>query len=226
MAPILLIHALFGSLDFPRILSSFGGQSVFAPDQLGYGVYRDMAPDSWSLQDQADHIATWLRKSFTEPVHVIGHSVGGAVAVLFARRYPEMARSLTRVEGNFTLSDAFWSQKIATQPLEEIETEVDCFRADVSAWIARSGVPATPFAVATAKAWLDNQPASTIRAQAKAVVAATEDKRYLADIRELLASGLPVISVQAPVPVAIGTSLNGLRTKQRAILTFLTPGTL
>ncbi|WP_227744214.1 alpha/beta fold hydrolase [Yersinia kristensenii] len=51
----------------------------------------------------------WLRKSFTEPVHVIGHSVGGAVAVLFARRYPEMTRSLTSVEGNFTLSDAFWS---------------------------------------------------------------------------------------------------------------------
>ncbi|EEP93230.1 hypothetical protein ykris0001_36140 [Yersinia kristensenii ATCC 33638] len=31
------------------------------------------------------------------------------MAVLFARRYPEMTRSLTSVEGNFTLSDAFWS---------------------------------------------------------------------------------------------------------------------
>ncbi len=43
------IHGLFGSLDFPRILSSFDSRSVFAPDQLGYGAYREIAPDSWSL---------------------------------------------------------------------------------------------------------------------------------------------------------------------------------
>jgi len=58
MAPVLLIHGLFGSLNFPRILSSLGDRQVFAPDLLGYGAYRDIGAQSWTLQDQACHLAT------------------------------------------------------------------------------------------------------------------------------------------------------------------------
>jgi len=190
MTPVLLIHGLFGSLNFPRILSSLGERQVFAPDLLGYGAYRDNGKQNWTLQDQADHIARWLQGYASEPVHVIGHSVGGAIGVLFAHRYPEMTQSLTSVEGNFTLKDAFWSQKIATQSQAQVEEEIAGFKADVGAWIARSGVPDTPFARQTAQAWLDNQPATTIHTQARAVVEATGHAQYLTHIAELLASGL------------------------------------
>jgi pimeloyl-ACP methyl ester carboxylesterase len=192
MAPILLIHGLFGSLNNPGLLSSFGTRHVLAPDLIGYGAYRAGAPNEWSLRDQADHVAAWLRGRVDDPVHVIGHSVGGAVAVLFARHHPQLTRSLTSVEGNLTLDDAFWSRKISTQTLSEIEAEVDGFRADITAWIGRAGVAPTPFALRVAAEWLDNQPASTLRAQARAVVAATGEDGYLADVRSLLASGLPI----------------------------------
>jgi pimeloyl-ACP methyl ester carboxylesterase len=190
--PVLLIHGLFGSLNDPTIRAAFGDARVLAPDLLGYGAHRERAPTTWTLDDQADHVATWLRERVDEPVHAVGHSVGGAVAVLFARRHPGLIRSLTSVEGNFTLRDAFWSQKISAQPLSEIEVEVGGFRADVPAWIARSGVAPTPWAIATATAWLDNQPAATLRTQARAVVAATGAPAYLDGVRELLAAGLPV----------------------------------
>jgi pimeloyl-ACP methyl ester carboxylesterase len=192
MAPVLLLHGLLGSLSDPTILAAFGDARVLAPDLLGYGAHRKNAPATWTLDDQADHVAAWLRERVDEPVHVVGHSVGGAVAVLFAHHYPGLVRSLTSVEGNFTLHDAFWSHKISTQALSEIEAEVGGFRADVTAWIARAGVAPTPWAIATAAAWLDHQPASTLRTQARAVVATTGAPAFLDSVRDLLAAGLPV----------------------------------
>ena len=191
-APILLLHGLFGSLSDQGILSCFGTVSVLAPDLIGYGANRHDAPESWTLEDQADYVAAWLRGRVDVPVRVVGHSVDGAVAVLFARRHPGMTLSLTSVEGNFTLRDAFWSQKISIKELPEIEAEVASFRADLPAWLARSGVPSTPWTLAAAQGLLDHQPAATLRAQARAVVAATGAPAYLDGVRELLASGPPL----------------------------------
>lgn len=192
MLPIVLIHGLFGSLRAPRITRSFGPARVLTPDLIGYGVYRDGAPEAWTLDDQADHLANWLRERVDQPVHVVGHSVGGAVGVMFALRHPEMTRSLTSVEGNFTLRDAFWSMKVAGLPLPAIDAEIAGFRADVAAWVGRSGVPPTQDVLETARNWLDNQPASTLRAQARAVVEATGHVAYLDGVKALVASGLPL----------------------------------
>ena len=50
----------------------------------------------------------------------------------------------------------------------------------------------TPHNLATAADWLANQPASTIRAQARAVVAATGEAAFLDDLRVAAKSGLPI----------------------------------
>ncbi|KTT76144.1 alpha/beta fold hydrolase [Sphingomonas endophytica] len=192
MTAVLLIHGLFGSLNAPRILSAFVNRLVLAPDLLGYGALRDQSPAGWTLVDQADHVAAHVREHVECQVDVIGHSVGGAVATIFAHRYPELTRSLTSVEGNMTLSDAFWSQKIARQALPDIAQEVAGFRSDVAAWIGRSGVAASAFTLSTAAAWLDNQPVSTLRTQARAVVSATAAEEYLEQLRAVVASGVPV----------------------------------
>jgi pimeloyl-ACP methyl ester carboxylesterase len=192
MSTILLIHGLFGSLSAPWITGPFGKARVLTPDLLGYGAFRDGAPEAWTLEDQADHVCRWLRKRVSEPVHVVGHSVGGAVGVMFALRHREMTRSLTSVEGNFTLRDAFWSMKIANLALTSIDAEIAAFRADIAAWVGRSGVLPTPEVLHTAAEWLDNQPSSTLRAQARAVVEATRHETYLDRVRTLAASGLPL----------------------------------
>lgn len=191
-APILLVHGLFGSLSDPGLLSCFGSASVLAPDLIGYGARRDDAPPSWTLEDQADYVAAFVRECTGEPVHVVGHSIGGAVAVLLVHRHPDLACSLTSVEGNFTLGDAFWSQKISTQDLHEIEAEVASFRADIAAWVGRSGVAPTPFALRVASAWLENQPVTTLRTQARAVVGATGVPAYLGAVRGILDAGVPL----------------------------------
>lgn len=188
--PIVLIHGLFGHLKDPTIIRSLNHADVFAPDLLGYGIEEGAA--EWSLQDQADHVGHWIERNSPGPVHLVGHSVGGAVAALVAGRYAERVASFTSIEGNFTLKDAFWSGQIAQKPLSEVEAIIAGYRADPAAWISAAGVPLTDWTRELAQSWLDHQSAHTVQTQAKAVVAATGQGEYLALWRRLLETGLPI----------------------------------
>lgn len=190
MIPVLLIHGLFGSLSDATILSKFSGRQVFAPDLLGYGEHQHANLDGLTLERQADHVANRLRIHTAGPVHVVGHSIGGAVATFFAARHPALTASLTSIEGNFTLKDAFWSAKLAAMPLPEVQAILDSYRADPDGWLRRAGVVPTAWTLALAQQWLSNQPAATLQAQARAVVAATGAPGYLAMLRVLLDSGM------------------------------------
>jgi len=75
--PVLLIHGLFGSLSDPALLLPYGSTPVLAPDLIGYGTRSHDAPAGWTLEDQADHVAAFVKERTREPVHVVGHSVGG-----------------------------------------------------------------------------------------------------------------------------------------------------
>ncbi len=69
-----------------------------SPDLLGYA-----SPGSWptgamvTLDDEADRLAPLLADS-SEPVHLLGHSYGAAVALQLALRWPERIASLTLYE--------------------------------------------------------------------------------------------------------------------------------
>lgn len=191
-AAIVLVHGLFGNLADAKILSAFGNREVHAPDLIGYGQYQNSSVENLTLDDQADHVAAYIRRLGGKKVHLVGHSVGGAVSALVCARYPELVASFTSVEGNFTLKDAFWSGQIAKKQDAEVASIIEGYKADPDAWIAAAGVPISQWTSALAKQWLSNQPASTIKAQAKAVVLATGRDEYLASIRSLMASSMPV----------------------------------
>ena len=188
--PILLVHGLFGSLSAPLVLDAFGARRTLAPDLLGYGALGHEDLSGLRLEDQADHLAGVLDDESVERADVVGHSVGGAVAVLLATRHPDRVRALVSVEGNLTPPDAFWSAELAGRSLDEIELMVDDHRRDVAGWIAGAGVAPTPERVRVAADWLGNQSATTLRAQARAVVEATGREDYLDDLRAALEDGL------------------------------------
>lgn len=192
MKPIVLVHGLIGSLNAPKILDAFGDIDVHAPDLIGYGKNRNADVGALTLLDQAQHIANFISGLDSGKVHLVGHSVGGAVSALVARHHPGIVESFTSVEGNFTLKDAFWSGQIAVKSDEEVADIFAGYEADPDAWIAGAGVPIDDWTSALARSWLANQPASTVKAQAKAVVAATGHDEYLEGFRHLMASDLPV----------------------------------
>lgn len=71
---------------------------VVAPDLYGHGGTDPWAGNSENtLADEATLVAALMSLS-DEPVHLIGHSYGGAVALRVAQQWPGRLRSLTLIE--------------------------------------------------------------------------------------------------------------------------------
>lgn len=190
-SPIVLLHGLFGSLSDSTLIDAFGNNSVFAPDLLGYGENQANLPHALSLIDQADHVLAFMDEKNIHNANLVGHSVGGAVAALIATRQPDRVNTLTSVEGNMTPPDAFWSANLAKLPISEIQQLIDSYHADVAEWISSAGVSPSPESVRIASSWLSNQPASTLKAQARAVVEATSDESgFIEQLKLQLMNGL------------------------------------
>lgn len=100
METVLLLHCSGSSgAQWRSLAEKLGsGYRVLAPDLIGYGR---SAP--WSsrrefcLAQEAGPLRSILGR-LGEPVHLVGHSYGGAVALHIARTRPEFLKSLTLVE--------------------------------------------------------------------------------------------------------------------------------
>ena len=69
---------------------------VIAPDLRGLGQ-SEAQPGTNTMERFADDVHTLLEKLETGPVVLAGHSMGGYVALAFARRFPAMLRGLVLV---------------------------------------------------------------------------------------------------------------------------------
>ena len=176
--PAVLVHGLIGTLDDQDLVRHFWPRPILAPDLLGYGTYVRTPLTGIGLGAQVDHLQRQLDDAGLERVHLVGHSVGGAVAALFADQYPGRAASLVSVEGNFSLADAFWSSSVAAMTVGKVEEMLSGQRADPAGWLRDAGVVPEDGRLALARRWLDQQPASTVHAMARAVVETTGQPAY------------------------------------------------
>jgi pimeloyl-ACP methyl ester carboxylesterase len=190
MRPAVLIHGLIGNLNDPGILGERDAR-IYAPDLLGYGDNFDFDTTGMTLRDQADHIATFVKQNRLAPANIVGHSVGGTVAVLLADKYPELVCSVISVEGNFTLEDAFWTAKIAAKTPTEVAALLESYRNSPDSWLESAGLKPTAWTRTIAQCWLHYQPASTIHRQAVGVVETTSSPNYLEKVERLIETSLP-----------------------------------
>jgi len=195
---LLLIHGLLGSLNYFEPQRYLPGVDVFAPDLAGYGRRRSMETGI-TLPEQAALLAAFLREEAgvtpADPAWVLGHSVGGAVAMLLADLAPELVRGLISVEGNFTLKDAFWTGRIAALPEAEWALEYGTMEDNPAAWLESKGIEASDERRAWAREILDNQPYATVQKMARSVVAVTGAPDYLGCVGRVLARATPVYLV-------------------------------
>jgi pimeloyl-ACP methyl ester carboxylesterase len=98
--PVLLIHGIAGNLRHftygvaDRLAAHY---RVVAVDRPGCG-YSTRSPDApVSLQAQADTMAELLDKLKIERAVIVGHSLGGAVALSLAQRHPQRVAALALV---------------------------------------------------------------------------------------------------------------------------------
>jgi lipase len=188
MLPVVLIHGLIGSLDDDRLVAGLAPRVVLAPELLGYGSHREVGPECIDLGAQVAELERTLDDAGVSRVRVVGHSVGGVVAVLFAARSPERVASIVCVEGNFTLADAFWSANFARLAPAEAERVLAEERADPAAWLRKASVEPDARTLGLAAHWLAFQPASTVQAMAASVVEVTGDPSYERTLRDVFAA--------------------------------------
>lgn len=174
--PVLFIHGLF-----PAIYDSPAGW--VCPELPGYGA--NLAGPV-TLQNAVE----FLRERISKPVHVVGHSIGGAIAVLLATQYPDSVASLINVEGNFTLKDAFWSSRLAAMTDADASTEVAMLGTDPAGWLIGAQVPVTAESLTIAKRSLSTA-STTIQSMAKSVVEITSQPAYFDKVRAVLESRIP-----------------------------------
>jgi lipase len=190
--PFLLIHGLIGSFSKPNFAAALAARLslsldyVIAPDLLGYGAESDALAESINIAGQVDYLHRLVSLRFPgRKVNLIGHSVGGAVAMLFAYTFPYQVNRIWNLEGNFTLEDAFWTRSIADKTAAEVELEFKSYRDAPSKWMALAGIELTSKNEEIVATWLNNQPISTIQLMAKSVVEVTGAAEYLEKVEEV-----------------------------------------
>ncbi len=187
--PLVMIHGLMGSLNFFSAHERIPALVVHTPDLMGYGEEQDTPFEAITLASQTAHVVRYLREVVVEPCVLLGHSVGGAIAMLVARAAPDCVRGIINVEGNFTLEDAFWCRKIAALPTEDWHEEHRQLVGNPEAWLTNAGIAITPQRLEWARLALANQPHETIQPMAHAVVVETDTPDYMSRIRPTIESG-------------------------------------
>lgn len=108
--PLLLIHGFGGNKDnFTRIADQLEDYHLIIPDLLGFGESSKPLSANYDYEAQATRLHELLQaKGVAKNIHVGGNSMGGAISVAYAAKYPEEVKSLWLVD-----SAGFWSAGIS-----------------------------------------------------------------------------------------------------------------
>lgn len=116
----------------PRLTAA--GIRVVAPDMRGFGGSPRVAPGSYyhfpdysfDLADVVDHVSP------TEPIMLVGHSMGGSITTMYAGAFPERVARFVNIEGLGPPDNAFeigptrmraWIEKVrAVRARESLHT--------------------------------------------------------------------------------------------------------
>ncbi|MGE0682720.1 MAG: alpha/beta fold hydrolase [Candidatus Binatia bacterium] len=96
--PLLILHGLFGSLENWRTLSKIFSRSfhVFALDQRNHG--RSPHSVEFTYQAMADDLHEFMEEQELSSAYMLGHSMGGKTAMLFALTFPDLVDKLVVVD--------------------------------------------------------------------------------------------------------------------------------
>lgn len=93
--PLLILHGFLGMSDnWKSIASKYAenGFQVHLLDLRNHG--RSFHSDDFNYEVMANDILEYCKKSNFQKINLIGHSMGGKVAMFFASTYPEMIEKL------------------------------------------------------------------------------------------------------------------------------------
>ncbi len=129
---LLLLHGLFGALsNFQGIIEHFSDKMNVVVPML---PIFEMPILQVSVTGLADHVADFVKYKGYERVHVLGNSLGGHIAILYALAYPERIASITLTGSSGLFESAMGSTFPKRGDYEFIKkkTEATFYRPEVS----------------------------------------------------------------------------------------------
>ena len=107
-APVIMIHGIAASLhdwdDLVPVLTE-NGYASYALDLLGHGESPKPGSRTYQMDWVVDHFVNWITSlRLTEPAVIIGHSLGGYIALEYARRFSAWTRGLVLVSPFYSRS--------------------------------------------------------------------------------------------------------------------------
>jgi pimeloyl-ACP methyl ester carboxylesterase len=112
---LVLIHGLGCSLKYWTCVfeaEELSHYRILALDLPGFGMSEKPATYDYDLCSQADITYALLKELQIPKVSLIGHSMGGAIAIILAHTYPEVVERLLVIEPNLKANDAHLSREI------------------------------------------------------------------------------------------------------------------
>src|SRR5260370_5127545 len=113
--PVVLVHGLgkAGARDWAKVIPPLAERyEVYALDLPGFGL-SDKGNHLYSPANLARALDALLAERVSRPVALIGHSMGGAVALAYAAAYPRGVRRLIVVDAAGVLHPSVYSEFLA-----------------------------------------------------------------------------------------------------------------
>ncbi|HWY80024.1 MAG TPA: alpha/beta hydrolase [Candidatus Sulfotelmatobacter sp.] len=104
---ILFLHGLGGTKDtFSDVWgrAELREESLLVPDLIGFGDSSRDTDFSYSLEDHATILKQLIGNYPHKELHIVAHSMGGAIGVLLAEQLPEL-QSFVDIDGNLIPND-------------------------------------------------------------------------------------------------------------------------
>ncbi len=191
---------------------------VIAPDLLGHGDSAKPRGD-YSLGAHACGIRDLLAALGHDAVSLVGHSLGGGIAMQFAYQFPERAQRLALVDAGGLGPEVSIVLRAATLPGSEVVLPVIAHEwvrragVQVGQLLERVGVPVSPGVVAALQGYASLGDAATREAFVHTARSVLDVRGQRVDARDrlYLAADLPLLVVwgarDAIIPLHHGTAL-------------------
>ena len=97
---VLLVHGMAGSKEnwYPTARYLSPRYRVIIPDQLGFGASEDARDRDYRIVSQARRLDRFATELGLGRFHLVGHSMGGAIAGVYASGHPERLLSLSLLD--------------------------------------------------------------------------------------------------------------------------------
>lgn len=187
------------------------GAALVAPDLPGHGTSQGLSPEAWTMEGMTEAVRDVLRVCGgpAKRMHIVAHSLGGAVGLLLTEQTPIPLASFVNVEANLIAEDcALLSRRSA-------EMDLALFRDEKFAKLkARARASDDPGLQAWAL-WAEACSAESFHASARSLVAWSDSGRLLEMYRALRVPTLYVYGERSAIPEVL-VAVEGLPTHEVA----------